>query len=155
MTSKELLVSKIENGTVIDHIPSGQGLRVFTLIGPEVAEHETAVVLVNIPSRHLGTKDIVKIKNRELTSREVNKIALTAPTATLNIIRNWEVADKRMITIPHAFEEVAKCPNSNCVTNSQEPVLTRFIVEEHDPLGLRCVYCERSFSREEISSFIT
>ena len=155
MTSRELLVSKIENGTVIDHIPSGQGLRVVNIMGSNMVKGQTAVVLINIPSKHMGTKDIVKINNREIAIREINKIALTAQTATLNIIRNWEVSEKRKITIPRIFEGVVKCPNSNCITNTDEHIITKFIVEKRKPLSTRCHYCERPFAREEINSFIT
>ena len=161
MTTREFLVSKIDNGTVIDHIPSGQGLRVLNLLGLDLTKYETAVALINIPSKKLGTKDILKIKNRELTSQEVNKIALIAQTSTLTIIRSWEVVEKRKIEIPGVFSGVATCPNSNCVSNSPEPISTRFVVEKKRVLNsqdwsikLRCHFCERAFTRDEITDFV-
>ncbi|MGC8812067.1 MAG: aspartate carbamoyltransferase regulatory subunit [Candidatus Aenigmatarchaeota archaeon] len=148
MSEKELLVRKIENGTVIDHIPSGFGLKVASLLNLEKS-HSTSVILMNVNSKKLGKKDVVKIENRELTQREVSKIALMAPSATLNIIRNWKVVDKRKISLPEILEEVIKCPNKNCITNYEE-IKSKFIVEEKEPLKLRCYFCERVFAREEL-----
>lgn len=150
MSKKELLVRKIENGTVIDHIQAGIGLKVASLLNLEKS-HFTSVILMNVWSKKLGKKDVVKIENRELTGKEVNRIALIAPSATLNIIRNWEVVEKREISLPKILEEVIKCPNKNCITNYEE-ISSKFIVEEKEPLKLRCYFCERVFTREEVIS---
>ncbi len=150
MSEKELLVRKIENGTVIDHIPSGFGLKVASLLNLEKTNF-TSVILMNVESKKLGKKDVVKIENRELTEKEVSKIALIAPSATLNIIRNWKVVEKKKISLPEILEEVIKCPNKSCITNYEE-INSKFAVEEKEPLKLRCYFCERVFSREEVTS---
>jgi aspartate carbamoyltransferase regulatory subunit len=151
MNEKELLVRKIENGTVIDHIPSGKGLKVVEILKIGKDQDGSVIVLINAPSKKLERKDVVKIENRELTKDETNKIALIAPNATINIIKDWEVVEKRKVSLPEILEGIIKCPNSNCITNSNEPITTKFFVEEKMPLKLRCWYCERVFSENEIT----
>jgi aspartate carbamoyltransferase regulatory subunit len=151
MNEKELLVRKIENGTVIDHIPSGKGLKVVEILKVGESQNGSVIVLINAPSKKLGRKDVVKIENRELTKEETNKIALIAPNATINIIKDWEVVEKRKVSLPEILEGIIKCPNSNCITNSNEPITTKFVVEKKIPLKLRCWYCERVFSENEIT----
>jgi len=145
---KELMVKKINNGSVIDHITVGAGLKVINILN--ITSDETAVLLINVESKKLGRKDIVKIENRELTENEINKISLIAPNATLNIIKNGEVKEKRRVSLPNFLEDVIKCPNSNCITNSNEPVKTKFFFEKKEPIKLRCFYCEKLFNSEEI-----
>jgi aspartate carbamoyltransferase regulatory subunit len=150
MREKELLVRKIENGTVIDHIPAGKGLKVVEILGVNSGFEGSVVVLINAPSAKLGRKDVVKIENKELTKEETNKIALIAPNASINIIKDWEVVEKRKVSLPEILEGIIKCPNSSCITNSNEPITTKFVVEKKAPLKLRCWYCERVFSEKEI-----
>jgi aspartate carbamoyltransferase regulatory subunit len=90
-----------------------------------------------------GKKDIVKVENRELEAHEVNKIALIAPKATINIIRDYEVAEKHRVQIPDEVIGIIQCSNPTCVSNSREPVKSRFIVLKKDPLQIKCYYCER------------
>jgi aspartate carbamoyltransferase regulatory subunit len=143
LSERQLLVSKIENGIVIDHIPAGKAFLVLKML-----KHEpTARVLValNVDSRKLGTKDLIKIEGTYLTSKEIGLIALVAPSATLNIIENWEVKEKRQIEVPEEVEGIFKCPNTLCPTNSKyAPARTRFKVEIEDSIEttrLQCTYC--------------
>jgi aspartate carbamoyltransferase regulatory subunit len=145
---EDLIVKKIENGSVIDHITAGKGLKVVNILN--LNPEETAVLLINVASKKLGRKDIVKVENRILTSREVNKISLIAPNASLNIIENGEVKEKRKVELANTLENIVKCPNTNCITNSNEPIKTKFFVEEAMPIKLRCLYCEKIFNSEEI-----
>ena len=151
LNEKELLVRKIENGTVIDHIPSGKGLKVVEILKIGKDHDGSVIVLINASSKKLGRKDVVKIENRELTKEETNKIALIASSATINIIRDWEVVEKRKVSLPEMLEGIIKCPNSSCITNSNEPITTKFVVERKAPLKLRCWYCERVFNESEIT----
>jgi len=96
---------------------------------------------MNVPSSR-GRKDILKIEDRELDPTEVNKIALIAPNATINIVREYEVARKERVELPEKVSGLVKCPNPNCVTN-HEPVRTQFLVVHRDPVRLRCGYCDR------------
>jgi len=144
MEEDKLLVRKIKNGSVIDHIKAGNGLKVLDVL--KITPDNTAVVMLNVQSKRFGKKDIVKIENKELNNFEINKIAILAPNATLNIIKDWKVVDKKKVMMPKIVEGILKCPNSNCITN-YEPVKTRFCVEER---GLRCWYCERIFRVNEV-----
>jgi len=148
MTDKELLVKKIENGTVIDHISAGRGLKVVQIAGLGSENKETIILLINVSSKKLGKKDIVKIENRELTREEIDKISLITPDATINVVRNGEVVEKKVLEIPDTIEKILRCPNSNCITNENEPVKTKFEIQK-EPLKLKCCYCERNFDIEE------
>ncbi|MBI4363020.1 MAG: aspartate carbamoyltransferase regulatory subunit [Euryarchaeota archaeon] len=142
---KELRVLPIRKGTVIDHIPGGRALRVLRILGITDASRETVSVAMNVPSRQMGRKDIVKVENRELVPGEVQKIALIAPRATINIIDDMEVRRKMKVSLPREIEGVLRCSNPNCISNTPEPAVARFRVENG---GLRCFYCERMFSGE-------
>jgi len=145
----ELKVEKIENGTVIDHIPSGQGLKVLEILGLNSNDSGFRVaLLMNVASSRHQTKDIVKIAGRQIAESEVNKIALLAPNATLNIINNGEVVEKAVVKLPETVKGAAKCPNPQCITNN-EPVSSWF-QKEGD--RYRCHYCEKQFEVPELAS---
>lgn len=144
---QELRVKRIENGTVIDHINAGQALNVLKILGIPDSSQGVVSVLLNSPGK-FGIKDVVKIKNRELNVREVDKIALIAPNATINIIRNFNVSQKKKVHIPTFVEGVVRCVNPNCISNSNEPVTSKFDVSVEGNLRLRCSYCGRSISED-------
>ena len=139
---KELKVQPIKNGTVIDHITAGNAVKVLHILGiPKISSYIVSVAM-NVNSKY-GKKDIVKVENRELDAHEVNKIALIAPKATINIIRDYEVAEKHRVQIPDEVIGIIRCSNPTCVSNSREPVKSRFIVLKKDPIQIKCYYCER------------
>jgi aspartate carbamoyltransferase regulatory subunit len=139
---KELKVQPIRNGTVIDHISAGRAVTVMRILGLlRPGWTSTVTAAMNVPSNK-GRKDILKIEDRELDPGEVNKISLIAPNATINIIREYEVARKERVAIPEKVSGLVKCPNPNCVTN-HEPVKTQFLVVSQDPVKLQCGYCDR------------
>jgi aspartate carbamoyltransferase regulatory subunit len=144
---KELKVSAIRNGTVIDHISPGKALDVVKLL--QLRSYDNAVtVAINVQSELHGKKDIVKIENKELSEKEVNEIALIAPESTINIIKNYEVVQKRKIGLPKTIKGVLTCINPNCI--SRKEGTSRFIVEKENPVTLRCYYCERLIEEDEI-----
>ena len=147
---EELRVRKIREGTVIDHITAGNALAVLRILGITGKEGAIVSVLMNVPSKKLGRKDIVKIEERELSPAEVDKIALIAPKATINIIRDYEVVSKKSVKLPKYIREVVKCINPLCVTNSREPVKPMFQVESEEPVVLRCCYCGAILERDDI-----
>lgn len=151
----DLRIKAIENGTVIDHITPGQALNVLNILG--VGEHFTSTVSVVMNAGgSRGDKDVVKIEGRELTEKEVDALSLLSPNATVNIIRNYEVVQKRHIQTPEFVCGIVKCINPNCITNSSEPIESRFAVTENEgthQLILRCVFCE-SVMTEEFIQFI-
>jgi len=97
---------------------------------------------MNVKSK-IGKKDIVKVENRELKPEEVNKIALIAPKATINIIRDYEVVKKFKVHLPDEIVGIVRCPNPNCISNAREPIQSRFRVISRDPIRIKCCYCER------------
>ncbi|MFP4654502.1 MAG: aspartate carbamoyltransferase regulatory subunit [Methanohalobium sp.] len=142
----EIRVRPIENGTVIDHITAGQALNVLKIIGKPGTSEGIMSVLVNAPSSH-GKKDVIKIEGREINAQEFDKIALIAPNATINIIRNFKVASKKQVQIPEHIEGIVRCVNPNCITNSNEPIKSKFTVNtDNKDIFLRCDYCERIIS---------
>jgi aspartate carbamoyltransferase regulatory subunit len=142
---KEMRVRPIKHGTVIDHITAGQALNVLRILG--ISGTSTAVVSVamNVPSGVMGLKDIVKVEDRELKEEEVDRISLIAPNATINIIRDFEVIEKYKVDLPGRLEGVVKCDNPNCISNTSEPVISKFAVNKK-PVELRCIYCDHVIS---------
>jgi aspartate carbamoyltransferase regulatory subunit len=110
----------------------------------ELDKDSTVSVALHVRSQKLGWKDIVKVENMELSPRKVNAIALVAPTATISIIRDFKVQEKRAVDLPDRVLGVVRCPNPNCITNQSEPVESEFEVARRRPVVLRCIYCERS-----------
>ncbi len=144
---KELVVSAIENGTVIDHIPTNAVFQVIKLLDLETYPDE---VLVGnyLSSKKFGQKGIIKIKNKFFEKEDINKIALIAPAATLIVIKNFEVVEKLNIEIPEKIQKILKCFNPNCITN-HEPIETKFtVIEKGEELKLQCHYCEKTMGKE-------
>ena len=142
---QELKVQPIRNGTVIDHVAPGRAISVLRILGmPRPGWTSTITAAMNVPSSR-GRKDILKIEDRELDPTEVNKISLIAPNATINIVREYEVIRKERVELPEKVSGLVKCPNQNCVTNS-EPIKSQFLVASREPLRLRCGYCDRELT---------
>jgi len=148
---KELRIQPIKNGTVIDHIKSGNAVKVLHILGIPKTTSSTVSVAMNVNSKY-GKKDIVKVENRELDPHEVDKIALIAPKATINIIRDYNVVEKHKVKIPKEIIGIVRCSNPTCISNSNEPVKSRFIILRKDPPRIKCYYCERE--PEDISERI-
>lgn len=143
MRKKELKIPLIKEGTVIDHITAGNAVKVLHILGiPEKTLDSVVSVVMNVKSK-IGKKDIVKVENRELKPEEVNKIALIAPKATINIIRDYEVVKKFKVHLPDEIVGIVRCPNPNCISNTREPIQSRFRVISRDPIRIKCRYCER------------
>jgi len=141
---KEFKVVPIRNGTVIDHIECGMALKVLRIIGVSGTNVQSPVsVLMHVPSSKTTFKDVVKVEDRELDTKEVDKIALISPRATINIIRDFNVAEKYKVNLPDVVKGIVRCGNPSCITNLREPVEPEFTVESRNPPVLRCIYCDR------------
>jgi aspartate carbamoyltransferase regulatory subunit len=151
MSDHQLRVSKIRNGTVIDHVTGGQALNVLAILGIDGRSGESVSVGMNVPSDKLGRKDVVKVENRELSQSEVDVLSLIAPEATINIIRDYEVAEKLRVERPDRVTGVLSCPNRNCISNASEPVDPTFEVVDD---GVRCGYCG-TILRENIADHLS
>jgi len=141
MTKKELIVSALENGTVIDHIPSKNVFQVIKILHLETYENQI-LFGINLESKKMGNKGIIKVHNKFFQKEEINRIALVAPSATLIIIKNFQIIEKTQVQIPNHIEGIVKCFNPNCITNV-EKVVTRFTLVQDEELKLRCHYCEK------------
>ena len=145
-----LSVEAIEHGTVIDRIPAGLGLtilRQFKLL----RYGEAVTVGFNLPSQTRGKKDIIKIKNVVFTAQDANRLALFAPEAVVNLIKNYVVVKKLHLTLPETICEVFRCPNSNCATH-YEPVKSCFHVRQiNGETQLKCHFCEKTFDRDTVT----
>jgi aspartate carbamoyltransferase regulatory subunit len=150
MVETTLLVSKIKNGTVIDHISGGHALDVVKILGITGRTGGIVLIAMHVPSKQLTTKDIVKVEGRELKPEEVDKIALLAPHASINIIRNYKVANKKRVRLPDIIKGIAKCGNPACISNSKEPIQPKFYVKSQDPLMIRCHYCSYIMEKKDI-----
>jgi aspartate carbamoyltransferase regulatory subunit len=141
MSALDLRVSKIKDGTVIDHIRGGYALDVIKILGITGKEKRVMTIAVNVPSKRFKVKDIIKIEGRALNSQEVNRIALVAPHASINIIHNYKVDEKLEVKLPKTIEGIIKCVNPCCISNSDEPIASKFYVKNEEPLLLKCHYC--------------
>jgi len=145
---KELQVKALKNGTVIDHIPSDQLFKVVSLLQLDKVSNQVTIGN-NLNSKLLGKKGIIKIANRYYADEEISRIALIAPFAKINIIKDFEVVEKNQLSLPDSFTGIVKCPNPKCITNN-EPMKTRYEVISKNPIILRCPYCEQEIRQEEI-----
>ena len=154
MAEVELRVKPIKNGTVIDHIAGGQALNVLKILGISGTTDATVSVVMNVESSKLGRKDIVKVEDRELKEEEVNRIALIAPDATINIIRDFLVIEKHVVDLPGQIIGVVRCQNPSCISNTEEPIKSKMLVKTKNPVVLRCVYCEQPITERIVDYLI-
>ena len=150
--AKTLSVAAIKDGTVIDHLPSGSAIIILQLLKLFPGRHRISLGL-NFNSASMGFKDLIKIENRYLTEKEAHDIAVFAPQATINTIKNYQLTSKISAKLPAIVERILVCPNLRCITNC-ESVDTLFSIEEHkQKVMLRCHFCEKIFEREEIKDY--
>ncbi|WP_456468785.1 aspartate carbamoyltransferase regulatory subunit [Archaeoglobus sp.] len=152
---KELVVSKIKDGTVIDHINAGRAPLVLKILGIDVGTDLTVSMAMNVSSSKMGKKDIVKVEGMYISEEKLSKIALISPNATINLIRNYEIERKFKVNPPEVVEEVLKCPNPMCVSNAErEPVRSIFYVKiEENEVSARCHYCGRKI--KDLANYIS
>jgi aspartate carbamoyltransferase regulatory subunit len=142
MSHKELVVSALENGTVLDHIPAQYVYKALDLLGLKDIESQITIG-INLASKIYGRKGIIKIADKFFEDEELNKLALIAPNATINVIRDFKVVEKKRLEIPEEVIGIAKCKNPKCVTNHQ-PIKTKFAtIQNGDEISLKCHYCEK------------
>jgi len=145
---KQLSVSAIQNGTVIDHVPAKNLFKVIQILGLDHIDSQITFG-TNLESKKLGRKAIIKISDKFFENADINRIALVAPDAKLNIIRDYEVVEKKVVEVPDEIIGIAKCMNPKCVTNF-ESVTTRFRVVSKKNVSLKCHYCEKITNQENL-----
>lgn len=147
---KQMVVSAIKNGTVIDHIPSKSLFKVISILKLENIDTQITFGL-NLESKKLGSKAIIKIADKFFEQDDINKIAILAPEAKLSIIKNYEVVEKKVLTCPEKIQGITKCFNPKCVTNHQN-ITPKFSVIATEPnVRLKCEYCEKTTDFEHFN----
>ena len=147
MKREEQLVVKIENGTVIDHIPSSKLFEVINLLHLEDIKESAVVIGYNLESKKFGRKSLIKVFNKYFTDAELNLLSVVAPNVTLCIIKNFEVVEKKKVVMPKEVRGIVKCANPKCITNN-EPMETVFHSNGEEKNTLTCHYCNKEQSLE-------
>ncbi len=143
MEQSELMVRRIKEGTVIDHIDEGKGLQVLNALGIDGHDGSLITIALNVPSGKSKKKDIIKVENKFLKDDDTNKIAVIAPKATINIIKNYKLIEKRRVALPNEIDRIFRCSNPDCITNSTEHIDSIMDVIDKEGMILKCRYCAR------------
>ena len=139
----QLLVRRIEQGTVIDHIDPGKALKVLKTLNITGSDGNIVTVALNVPSSKRKKKDIIKIENKFLENNDTDRIALISPHATINIIKNYKVSQKRKIQVPNYISGIFKCSNVNCISNEEKNIIPTIVILDKIEIVLKCKYCSR------------
>ena len=140
MDKKERLVAAIENGTVIDHIPAEKTYQVVNLLGLQCL-NTLVTIGNNFISQKVGKKGIIKVSDKFFTNEEISRLSVVAPKVVLNIIKDYEVVEKKTVETPDELRGIVKCNNPKCITNN-EPMNTIFNIVDKDKGILKCHYCD-------------
>ena len=143
MEQSELMVRRIKEGTVIDHIDEGKGLQVLDALRIDGKDGSLITVALNVPSGKSKKKDIIKVENKFLKDDDTNKIAIISPKATINIIKNYKLIEKRRVALPNEIDKIFRCTNPDCITNSTEHIESIMDVIDKEGMVLKCRYCAR------------
>ena len=143
MEQSELMVRRIKEGTVIDHIDEGKGLQVLNALGIDGKDGSLITIALNVPSGKFKKKDIIKVENKFLKDDDTNKLAVIVPNATINIIKNYKLVEKRRVALPNEVDRIFRCSNPECITNSTEHIESIMDVMDKEGRVLKCRYCSR------------
>ena len=150
MEQSELMVRRIKEGTVIDHIDEGKGLQVLDALRIDGKDGSLITVALNVPSGKSKKKDIIKVENKFLKDDDTNKIAIISPKATINIIKNYKLIEKRRVALPNEIDRIFRCSNPDCITNSTEHIESIMDLIDKETMILKCRYCARILDVNEI-----
>ncbi len=143
MEQSELMVRRIKEGTVIDHIDEGKGLQVLDALRIDGKDGSLITIALNVPSGKFKKKDIIKVENKFLKDDDTNKLAVIVPNATINIIKNYKLVEKRRVALPNEIDRIFRCSNPDCITNSTEHIESIMDVIDKEGRILKCRYCSR------------
>lgn len=143
MEQSELLVRRIREGTVIDHIEGGKGLQVLNALRIDGGDGSLITIALNVPSGKFKKKDIIKVEDKFLKDDDTNKLAVIAPKATINIIKDYKLVEKRRVALPNEIDRIFRCTNPDCITNSTEYIESVMDVVDVEGRVLKCRYCSR------------
>ena len=149
MAKNEIMVTAIENGTVIDHIPAEKTYEVANLLHLE-ALTTPVTIGCNYRSKKLGRKGIIKVADKFCTDEEISRLSVHTPNVVLNIIKGYEVVEKKTVITPDDLRGIVRCNNPKCITNN-EPMQTLFHVVDKEHGTLKCHYCEKEQDITKVS----
>jgi len=137
------MVRRIKEGTVIDHIDEGKGLQVLNALRIDGRDGSLITIALNVPSGKFKKKDIIKVENKFLKDDDTNKLAVIAPKATINMIKEYKLVEKRRVSLPNEIDRIFRCSNPDCITNSSEYIESVMDVIDKEGRVLKCRYCSR------------
>ena len=143
MEQSNLMVRRIKEGTVIDHIDEGKGLQVLNALRIDGGDGSLITIALNVPSGKFKKKDIIKVENKFLKDDDTNKLAVIAPKATINIIKEYKLVEKRRAALPNEIDRIFRCSNPDCITNSTEHIKSVMDLIDKEGMILKCRYCAR------------
>ena len=143
MLESELMVRRIKEGTVLDHIDEGKGLQVLSALRIDGKDGSLITIALNVPSGKFKKKDIIKVENKFLKDDDTNKLAVIAPKATINIIKDYKLIEKRRVALPNEINRIFRCSNPDCISNSTEHIESVMDVIDKEGRVLKCRYCSR------------
>lgn len=132
-------INSIGNGIVIDHIKAGAGVKIFNYLGLDKVNYTVALIM-NVPSKKLGKKDLIKIEN--VIDMDFTVLGFIDPNITIDIIENQEITNKIKLTLPERVENVIKCHNPRCVTSVETHVPHVFYLVDREKGEYKCKYCD-------------
>lgn len=150
MEQSDLMVRRIKEGTVIDHIDEGKGLKVLNALQIDGKDGSLITLALNVPSGKFKKKDIIKVENKFLKDDDTNKLAVIAPSATINMIKEYKLVEKRRVSLPNEIDRIFRCSNPDCITNSTEHIESVMDVINKDGRVLKCRYCARVLDVNEL-----
>ena len=143
MEQSNLMVRRIKEGTVIDHIDEGRGLQVLNALRIDGSDGSLITIALNVPSGKFKKKDIIKVENKFLKDDDTNKLAVITPKATINMIKDYKLVEKRRVSLPNEIDRIFRCSNPDCITNSTEHIESVMDVIDKEGMVLKCRYCAR------------
>ena len=150
MEQSDLIVRRIKDGTVIDHINEGKGLKVLEALDIDGRRGNVITIALNMPSGKLKKKDMIKVEGRFLEDDDTNKLAVIAPSSTVNIIKDYKLVEKRHLSLPNEIDRIFRCSNPDCITNSAEHIESVMDLIDKETMILKCRYCARILDVNEI-----
>ena len=150
MEQSDLMVRRIKEGTVIDHIDEGKGLQVLNALQIDGRDGGMITIALNVPSGKFKKKDIIKVENKFLKDDDTNKLAVIAPKATINMIKEYKLVEKRRVSLPNEIDRIFRCSNPDCITNSTEHIESVMDVMNKEGMVLKCRYCARVLDVNEL-----
>ena len=151
MEQSDLIVRRIKDGTVIDHINEGKGLKVLEALDIDGTSGNVITIALNMPSGKLNKKDMIKVEGRFLEDDDTNKLAVIAPASTVNIIKDYKLVEKRRVALPNEIDRIFRCSNPDCISNSAERMDSIMDVIDKEHLVLKCRYCNRILDTNELN----